>query len=61
MRIYNADMKILVEKYNKLKNSGKTINVYIEEVGNINDVFKEYDFKVDPKDVKRNYSKDAKQ
>lgn len=61
MRVYNADMKTLVETYNKLKNSGKKINIYVEEVSNINKVFKEYDFKIDSKDVKRNYSKNAKQ
>lgn len=61
MRVYNADMKVLVEQYNKLKNSGKKINLYLEEVTNIKDVYKEYDFEIDSKDVKRNYSKNAKQ
>jgi len=61
VRIYNADMKKIVENYNILKEKGKTINVYVEEVDSMSDVYKKYDLVADPKDKKRNYSKNAKQ
>ncbi|WP_281631991.1 L,D-transpeptidase family protein [Flavobacterium luteolum] len=61
IRVYNADMKELVENYNKVKGKGKTIYVYVEEVDSMDDVYKDYDMVVDPKDKRRNYSKNAKQ
>lgn len=61
VRIYNADMKKVVEHYNAIKDKGKTIYVYVEEVDSMDDVYKEYDLVADPKDKKRNYSKNAKQ
>lgn len=50
IRIYNADMKILVEKYTLLKDKGVEINVYVEEVNDIKNVYDEYDFEIDSKD-----------
>ncbi|MGN7809525.1 L,D-transpeptidase family protein [Flavobacterium sp. 22076] len=61
VRVYNADMKKLVENYNTIKGKGKTIYVYVEEVDSMDDVYKDYDMVADPKDKKRNYSKNAKQ
>ncbi len=61
IRVYNSDMKTLVEKYNEVQNRGNKINVYVEEVDSIDSVFSKYDFIADPKDQKRNYSKNAKQ
>ncbi|PWB27972.1 L,D-transpeptidase family protein [Flavobacterium sp. HTF] len=61
IRIYNTDMKNLVEHYNALKLKGKIINVYVEEVDSMSDVYKKYNLVADPKDKKRNYSKNAKQ
>ncbi|GAA3767911.1 L,D-transpeptidase family protein [Flavobacterium ginsengiterrae] len=61
VRVYNADMKKLVENYNTIKGKGKTIYVYVEEVDSMDDVYKDYGMVADPKDKKRNYSKNAKQ
>jgi predicted chitinase len=61
VRVYNADMKKLVENYNAIKGKGKTIYVYVEEVDSMDDVYKDYGIVADPKDKKRNYSKNAKQ
>ncbi|EKT3967233.1 hypothetical protein NTJ12_002318 [Flavobacterium psychrophilum] len=61
VRVYNADMKNLVKHYDDIKNEGKKINVYVEEVDSMNSVYSEYGLVADPKDKKRNYSKNAKQ
>ncbi|UWY29470.1 hypothetical protein N4T20_05910 [Flavobacterium sp. TR2] len=62
VRVYNADMKKLVENYNTIKGKGKTIYVYVEEVDSMDDVYKDYDIIADPKDnIQRTYKKDAKQ
>jgi lipoprotein-anchoring transpeptidase ErfK/SrfK len=48
VRVYNADIKNLVEKYVALSKT-KTINVYVEEAENINTVLDNYKMSIDPK------------
>lgn len=54
IRVYNKEMKKLGELYSSLKEQGKTIYCYIEDYdGDIANVYSEYDFEIDTKDVSR--------
>ncbi|MDN3672783.1 L,D-transpeptidase [Flavobacterium branchiarum] len=52
IRIYNSDMKKLVEEYNLLLAKGKIIYVYVEEVDSMSGVYKKYGLVADSKDKK---------
>ena len=54
IRIYNSSMKKLTEIYNEYKNKKYKIYCYIEDYsGDINDVYRHYEMKKDPKDSQR--------
>ncbi len=55
VRVYNADMRRLVYRYNELRKAGKTIKSYIEDVEayKIHDVFAAYGIQPDAKDKRR--------
>ena len=55
VRVYNADMRRLVNRYNTLQQAGKTIKCYVEDVSSakMDEVFKTYGIERDPKDTPR--------
>lgn len=58
IRVYNAEMKKLVQKYESFK--GKKVYCYVEDYsGDISDVYKFYGMKVDPKDTDRDKGKQS--
>ncbi|MCL1942122.1 MAG: DUF4280 domain-containing protein [Candidatus Azobacteroides sp.] len=55
VRVYNADIRRLVNRYKALQQAGKTIQCYIEDVeaDKFGEVFTFYDITPDPKDSRR--------